>query len=67
MTILRLKKLLKNVALEYKESTLSAMKDTLMDVRFGTIWAIPTDTIKPSDKRIISGKYLKNKEGGFAL
>ena len=36
-------------------------------VRFGSVWAIPADTIKPSDKRIKSGKYLKNKEGGFGL
>ena len=36
-------------------------------VRFGSVWAIPVDTIKPSDKRIKSGKYLKNKEGGFGL
>ena len=36
-------------------------------VRFGTVRAIPADAIKSSDKRIKSGKYLKNKEGGFGL
>ena len=25
-------------------------------VRFGSVWAIPADSIKPSDKRIKSGK-----------
>ena len=31
-------------------------------VRFGKAWAIPTDTEKPSDARVKSGKYIKQKE-----
>ena len=29
--------------------------------KFGNTWAIPEDTEKPKDKRIKSGKYIKNK------
>lgn len=25
--------------------------------KFGTVWSIPADTVKPKDKRIKSGKY----------
>lgn len=31
--------------------------------RFGRSWAIPEGTDKPTDNRIKSGKYIKNKEG----
>ncbi len=27
--------------------------------KFGREWAIPKDAVKPSDKRIKSGKYIK--------
>ena len=30
--------------------------------RFGKSWAIPSDAIKPEDKRVKSGKYIKHKE-----
>ena len=30
--------------------------------RFGLSWAIPTDAEKPKDRRIKTGKYIKNKE-----
>ena len=30
-------------------------------VKFGVSWAIPSDAEKPEDKRIKSGKYIKNK------
>ena len=30
-------------------------------IHFGAAWAIPADAEKPSDKRIKSGKYIKNK------
>ena len=30
-------------------------------VRIGYSWAIPTDAQKPSDARIKSGKYIKQK------
>ena len=29
--------------------------------KFGNIWIIPTDTEKPKDERIKSGKYIKSK------
>ena len=29
--------------------------------KFGRSWAIPTSTKKPGDKRIKSGKYIKNR------
>lgn len=28
--------------------------------KFGTAWAIPDDAVKPADKRIKSGKYVKS-------
>ena len=28
-------------------------------VKFGHAWAIPRDAVKPADKRIKSGKYIK--------
>lgn len=31
-------------------------------VKFGNTWAIPAEAKKPEDKRIRSGKYIKNKE-----
>ena len=31
-------------------------------VKFGRDWAIPADTEKPADKRIISGNYIKEKK-----
>ena len=31
--------------------------------RFGRSWVIPEGTDKPTDNRIKSGKYIKNKEG----
>ena len=31
--------------------------------RFGRSWAIPEGTDKPTDNRIKSGKYIKNKDG----
>ena len=30
--------------------------------RFGRSWAIPADTEKPTDNRIKTGKYIKNKK-----
>lgn len=30
-------------------------------VKIGPLWTIPTGTVKPSDNRIKSGKYIKNK------
>ena len=30
-------------------------------IKFGTTWAIPTDAVKPSDARVSTGKYIKNK------
>ena len=30
-------------------------------IKFGTTWAIPTDAVKPSDARVRTGKYIKNK------
>ena len=30
--------------------------------RFGRSWAIPEDAIKPVDRRIKSGKYMKDKK-----
>ncbi len=32
-------------------------------VKFGKYWAIPMDAVKPGDKRIKSGKYIKPKIG----
>ena len=29
--------------------------------RIGNQWAIPKDALKPEDKRIVSGKYIKQK------
>ena len=31
-------------------------------MKFGNAWAIPKDAVKPVDKRIKSGKYIKEKE-----
>lgn len=31
-------------------------------VRFGNAWAIPVDAEKPSDARIKTGKYIKEKD-----
>ena len=30
-------------------------------MRFGHGWAIPKDAVKPVDKRVKSGKYIKTK------
>ena len=30
-------------------------------VKFGHAWAIPANAVKPEDKRIKSGKYIKSK------
>ena len=30
-------------------------------VKFGHAWAIPANAVKPGDKRIKSGKYIKSK------
>ncbi len=30
-------------------------------IKFGTTWAIPVDAVKPSDARVRTGKYIKNK------
>ena len=30
--------------------------------RFGRSWAIPEDAVKPVDRRIKSGKYMKGKK-----
>ena len=30
-------------------------------VKFGLVWAIPKDAVKPKDERIKSGKYIKKK------
>ena len=29
-------------------------------IKFGTAWAIPRDAVRPADKRIKSGKYIKS-------
>ena len=29
-------------------------------IKFGNTWAIPKDAVKPVDKRIKSGKYIKS-------
>ena len=29
-------------------------------MKFGNTWAIPKDAVKPTDKRIKSGKYVKS-------
>lgn len=29
-------------------------------MKFGTAWAIPRDAVRPTDKRIKSGKYIKS-------
>ena len=29
-------------------------------MKFGNTWAIPKDAVKPTDKRIKSGKYIKS-------
>ncbi len=29
--------------------------------KFGNTWAIPSDAVKPTDLRIKSGKYIKDK------
>ena len=31
-------------------------------VRIGSYWAIPIDAEKPRDKRVKTGKYIKNKQ-----
>ena len=30
-------------------------------MKFGTVWAIPVDAEKPIDRRIKSGKYIKER------
>lgn len=30
--------------------------------KMGPIWVIPADAVKPGDKRIKSGKYIKNRD-----
>jgi hypothetical protein len=30
-------------------------------IKFGHAWAIPQDAVKPADKRIKSGKYIKSQ------
>ena len=30
--------------------------------KIGSFWAIPSEAVKPSDMRIKSGKYVKEKE-----
>ena len=30
--------------------------------KFGNTWAIPADAVKPEDRRLKNGKYVKNKE-----
>lgn len=30
-------------------------------IKFGNTWAIPKDAVKPVDKRIKSGKYIKSR------
>lgn len=30
-------------------------------MKFGTVWAIPIDAEKPTDRRIKSGKYIKER------
>lgn len=29
-------------------------------MKFGNAWAVPKDAVKPADKRIKSGKYIKS-------
>ncbi len=29
--------------------------------KVGPMWVIPTDSVKPEDRRVKSGKYIKNK------
>lgn len=31
-------------------------------IKFGKVWAIPMDAERPVDKRIKSGKYIKEKD-----
>lgn len=31
-------------------------------IRIGNYWAIPVDAMKPADRRIKSGRYIKTKE-----
>lgn len=31
-------------------------------VKFGRDWAIPADTAKPTDKRVVSGIYIKEQK-----
>lgn len=31
-------------------------------IRFGRVWAIPENAIKPCDNRVKSGKYRKNRK-----
>lgn len=31
-------------------------------VKIGSYWAVPADAIKPIDRRVKSGKYIKDKE-----
>ena len=40
----------------YKEGIVEGSK------RFGRSWAIPEDAVKPVDRRIKSGKYMKDKK-----
>lgn len=30
-------------------------------MKFGTVWAIPIDAQRPTDRRIKTGKYIKDK------
>ena len=32
-------------------------------IKFGKMWAIPKDSSKPIDNRIVTGKYVKNNGG----
>ena len=39
--------------------TLCEQERILGATRFGRAWAIPVDSLKPEDKRVKSGKYVK--------
>ncbi len=32
--------------------------------KFGNMWAIPSNAVKPKDERIKSGKYIKSNQAG---
>lgn len=36
-------------------------------IKFGKAWAIPMDAERPVDKRIKSGKYIKEKDGELMI